>query len=225
MPPQTQGQFAIRSGWSAVKICHWSCCRGASLPLPPTHKSEHLTQHVKDSCFQQPFPPFVSLSKVPRNFTLFEKLRTCTPFLFCLLNSWGTFRRFSQMFYTHTQPTPNGRQVWSWILFAVPTGWSLSFAALCSSLHLSHGLYPTSLWRAGLYHQETHFFKKWRNGPDLYVFFFGGCFGRKRILSSFWGASFFLGMECRKVGQNSDVSICWIYTFLRLLDQFAKLLF
>ena len=157
----TQGQFAIRSGWSAVKICHWSCCRGASLPLPPTHKSEHPTQQVEDSCFQQPFPPFASLSKV-QEFYAVKKLK-CTPFFFCLpFKPMGDFPQIFAGFLPHRQPTPKRRQVWSWILFAVPTGWSLSFPALCASLHLSHGLYPTSLWRADLYHQETHFFKKRR---------------------------------------------------------------
>lgn len=145
--------------------------------------------------FSTTFSPFCFPFKGAKEFYALWKAENMYPVFVLPFKPMGDFPQIFAGFLPHRQPTPKRRQVWSWILFAVPTGWSLSFPALCASLHLSHGLYPTSLWRTGLYHQETHLLRngeKWRLDPFL-SFFFGGCFGRKRILFSFWGASFFFG--------------------------------
>ena len=61
-------------------------------------------------------------------------------------------------------------------------------------------------------------------GSVLVFIFLAAVLAEKEFCFPFGVHRFFLGMECRKVGQNSDVSICC--TFLRLLVQkFAKLLF
>ena len=98
MPPQNPRAIRHKIWWISCE----NSSLGASLPLPPTHKSEHLTQHVEDSCFQQPFPPFVSLSKVPkilRIFTLFEKLNMYPVFVLPK-NPCKTFLDFRR-FLTH----------------------------------------------------------------------------------------------------------------------------
>ena len=196
------------------------------MPLPPTHKSEHLTQHVKDSCFQQPFPPFVSLSKVPRNFTLFEKLRTCTLFLFCPHGGLSAdFRRISTTQTANPKKTPGMELdpfrcthrvksfVRSALCIASPVPWSLPDFPLTNRFVPSR---DSPFLRNG---------EKWRLDPFWSFFLMAVVLAEKDFCFPFGvHRFFFLGMECRKVGQNSDVSICC--TFLRLLVQkFAKLLF